>query len=228
LADRRKLALQRSSVDVEANGLKQITCATAAIARVTSVVGQSRSSISVLTERSISPRLQGKPEADALTRLALAPNDFPDPVQLKGHTFIGGDDLIEGIGDLSDKANLVAGRRAEKSPTRMACKAARSSRSGASGSPRPWLMRLWDRSCHAAYSMGAVGFHFLSPASWNWTMGSGYSAVFCRGDRGRSFGSPLFTSYKNRADRIRCESKSSVFEDFATQRKPAINEFNNE
>ena len=51
-----KLAFQRTTIHVQPHGLGEIPCATAAIARVTSVVGRSRSSISVLTETSISPQ----------------------------------------------------------------------------------------------------------------------------------------------------------------------------
>ena len=61
-------------------------CATAAIARVTSVVGHSRSSIRVLTESSMSPQAPpANAEADALARLALAADDLADVLELLRH-----------------------------------------------------------------------------------------------------------------------------------------------
>ena len=63
-----ELALQRPAIDVErAWSATGRPCATAAIARVTSVVGHNRSSISVLTDSSISP--QAPPERPKRTRL---------------------------------------------------------------------------------------------------------------------------------------------------------------
>jgi len=47
-------------------------------------------------------------------------------------------------------------------------------------------------------------------------------------DRGQIFGSPLFTSYKNRAEQNPAAKSIICIEDFATQRKPLINEINNE
>ncbi len=85
-------------------------CATAAIARVTSVVGQSRSSISVLTEDfHLPPGALGEAEAHALAGLAFAPHHLTDPFELMGNALIGGDDLVEGVGDLAHDADAVAG-----------------------------------------------------------------------------------------------------------------------
>ena len=85
-------------------------CATAAMARVTSVVGQSRSSISVLTEVSISPQAPlDRPNLHALAGLALAADDLADAFELLRHALVGGDDLVEGVGDLAQDTDLVAG-----------------------------------------------------------------------------------------------------------------------
>ena len=84
-------------------------CATAVIARVTAVVGHSRSSISVLTELSISPQAPcDSRELDALAGLALAPDDLADMLELLRHALVGRDDLVEGVGDLAGEAGPVA------------------------------------------------------------------------------------------------------------------------
>ncbi len=84
--------------------------ATAAIARVTSRVGQSRSSISVLTEPSMSPQEPlDEVELDALPGLAFAADDLADALQLLRHALVGGDDLVEGVGDLALDAEVIAG-----------------------------------------------------------------------------------------------------------------------
>ena len=83
--------------------------ATAARARVTSVVGQSRSSISVLTEVSISPQAPARSaELDTLARLALAADHRADAFELAGHPRVGGDDVVDGVGDLAVEAGPVA------------------------------------------------------------------------------------------------------------------------
>ena len=80
------------------------------MARVTSVVGHSRSSISVLTEVSISPQAPcEQAELHALAGLALAADDLADALELLRHALVGGDDLVEGVGDLAEQADLVAG-----------------------------------------------------------------------------------------------------------------------
>src|ERR671931_119206 len=72
--------------------------ATAEMARVTSLVGQSRSSMRVLTEVSISA------------------HDLADPFELLRHALIGGDDFVEGVGDLAQQADLTAGHADREIP----------------------------------------------------------------------------------------------------------------
>ena len=85
-------------------------CATAPMTRVTSRVGHSRSSISVLTEDfHVAPGAAGQAEPHALARLALAADHLADLLELLGHPLVGGDDLVEGVGDLAFDAELVAG-----------------------------------------------------------------------------------------------------------------------
>ena len=84
---------------------------TAASARVTSVVGQSRSSISVLTEFSMSahePTLSR--EADALLGLAFLADDLTHALELLGHRLIGADDIVDRVGDLADQTRPVPGQ----------------------------------------------------------------------------------------------------------------------
>ena len=79
------------------------------MARVTSVVGQSKSSISELTERfHLAPGAFGQAKAHALAGLAFAAHHLPNALELSRHALVGGDDLIEGIGDLAHEADLVA------------------------------------------------------------------------------------------------------------------------
>ena len=75
-------------------------CATAATARVTSRVGQSKSSIRVLTEFSASARRAGGAELHALLGLTFLANHLADAVELLRHAFIGGGDLVESVGNL--------------------------------------------------------------------------------------------------------------------------------
>ena len=63
----------------------------------------------------------------ALAGLALAADDLADALELLRHALVGGDDLVEGVGDLAADADLVAGMRTEKSPARIACSAANNS-----------------------------------------------------------------------------------------------------
>ncbi|MGY4373601.1 hypothetical protein ACVWZ3_001240 [Bradyrhizobium sp. i1.3.6] len=84
-------------------------CATAATARVTSRVGHRRSSISVLTEPSMSAQelSAGEAELHALAGLALAPYDLTDQLELLRHALVGGDDFIKSVGDLAVDAEIV-------------------------------------------------------------------------------------------------------------------------
>ena len=80
------------------------------MARVTSVVGQSRSSISELTDDfHLAPGAFRQAKAHALASLALAAHHLPNALELPRHALVGGDDLIEGVGDLAHEADLVAG-----------------------------------------------------------------------------------------------------------------------
>ena len=65
----------------------------------------------MLTDVSISPQAPRRAaELDALPGLALLADDGADPLQLAGHPGVGGDDLVEGVGDLALEAGPVAGQ----------------------------------------------------------------------------------------------------------------------
>ena len=82
--------------------------ATAAIERVTSAVGHSRSSRSVLTETSIAAPCAALPvAAHALPRLALLADRLADSLELGGEPLVGGDDVVERVGDLAADAAPV-------------------------------------------------------------------------------------------------------------------------
>jgi hypothetical protein len=48
-------------------------------------------------------------EFDSVAGLAFATDDLTDAFKLLRHPLIGGDNVIEGIGDFSDEAVLLAG-----------------------------------------------------------------------------------------------------------------------
>ena len=65
----------------------------------------------MLTETSISPQAPlPEPELDALAGLALLADHIAHALQLLGHALVGGDDVVEGVGDLAGDAGLVAGQ----------------------------------------------------------------------------------------------------------------------
>ena len=85
--------------------------ATAVIVRVTSVVGHSRSSMSVLIELSIAPHApERRSIGDAMAGLAFLADHLAGALQLARHALVGRDDLVERVGDLAADAGLVAGQ----------------------------------------------------------------------------------------------------------------------
>ena len=79
--------------------------ATAPITRCISLVGRTRSSIRLLTDSMLSDQtLVGSAERDALGELALLADDAADPRQLGAQRLVGGDDVVEPVGDLARHA----------------------------------------------------------------------------------------------------------------------------
>ena len=56
----------------------------------------------------LAPGALRQAEAHALAGLAFAAHHLPNALELTRHALVGGDDLIEGIGDLAHDADLVA------------------------------------------------------------------------------------------------------------------------
>ena len=118
-------------------------CATASMVRVTSAVGQSRSSISVLTESSISPH--APPRAPSLTRWRVRPSR---PTCLP--TLSSCCAMRSLVATISLKASAILpqskvqsfGRRTEKSPLRTPCSAVSSSWISPCASSFPFSMPL--------------------------------------------------------------------------------------
>ena len=82
--------------------------ATAVMVRVTSAVGHSRSSMSVLTEDSISPHAPVRRSLDdAHARLAFLADHLPGALELRGQALVRAHHFIEGIGDLAGESGLV-------------------------------------------------------------------------------------------------------------------------
>ncbi len=107
-------------------------CATAAMARVTSVVGQSKSSISELTEDSISP--QAPSESPMRTRCRVRPSrptTWPTRSSCPAMRWLVPTISLNVSAILPMMPTRSPAMRTEKSPTRIACKAWRSS-------ARPW------------------------------------------------------------------------------------------
>ena len=85
--------------------------ATALMVRVTSVIGQSRSSISTLTELSMSP--QAPLDSPKLTRLpcaTLSADHLTHMFELTRHALVCGNDVVECVGDLASQPGLIAGK----------------------------------------------------------------------------------------------------------------------
>src|SRR5262249_23639050 len=56
------------------------------------------------------PCAHGMAKLHAVAGVAFAADHAADTVKLGSHALIGGDDLVEGVRDLADKAKLIAGK----------------------------------------------------------------------------------------------------------------------
>ena len=110
LGGAQELALQRPAVDVERDGAQQV-----ALRHRGDGAGHFRGRPEQIVDQRIdrgfhlAPGAVGKPEAHALPGAAFAADHLADPLELLGHALVGGDDLIEGVGDLAHDADAVAG-----------------------------------------------------------------------------------------------------------------------
>ena len=137
-------------------------CATAAIARVTSVVGQSRSSISELTDDSISPQAPSdRPKRTRWRVLPSRPTTWPTRSSCRAMRWLAATISLKVSATFPMRPTWWPGIRTEKSPTRTACSACRSSRS--SGFSPPLAPGAWARD--AAAAVAAVPFLILAATS---------------------------------------------------------------
>ena len=103
-----ELALQRAAVDVEAHGLQQV-----ALRHRGDGVGHfGRGPQEIVDQRverllHLAPGAAGHAEFYALARLALLADRLADALQLLRHALIGGNDLVEDIGELADGADMA-------------------------------------------------------------------------------------------------------------------------
>ena len=109
VAELQEFALQRAAVDVEMHGLEQVALrhrgdgAGHFGGRPEQVVDQG-----VDRAFHLAPGAAGDRKADALLGLALLADALADPLELLRHALVGGDDLVEGVGDLAFDAEPVA------------------------------------------------------------------------------------------------------------------------
>ena len=103
-------------------------CATAEITRVTSVVGRNRSSISPLTELSISPQAPcGTPNFTRWRVLPSRPTTWPTRSSCCAMRSLAATISLKVSATLPSRPTWLPGMRTEKSPIRIACSALSSS-----------------------------------------------------------------------------------------------------
>ena len=105
-----ELALERPAVDLEPHRLQQIALGDGGNG-AGDFGGRPQQIIDQRVDRGFhfAPGAMRQAELHALAGLALAAHDMADAFELLRHALIAGDDLVEGIGDLAEQADLVAG-----------------------------------------------------------------------------------------------------------------------
>ena len=105
-----ELALQRPPFDVEADGLQEIALRDR-VHRAGQLGGRPEKVVDQRVDGGfhLAPRAARKLEGHALAGLAFPAHHAPDMLELLRHPLIGGDDVVEGVGDLAGDAGLVAG-----------------------------------------------------------------------------------------------------------------------
>src|SRR4029077_19311478 len=105
-----EFAAQRAAVDVQFHRLQQVALchggdrARHFARRPEQVIDQGIDRVF-----HVRPRAGGQAELEALARLSFAADHLADPLELLCHPLIGGDDLVEGVGDLAFDAEVIAG-----------------------------------------------------------------------------------------------------------------------
>ncbi len=119
-------------------------CATAAMARVTSVVGQSKSSISVLTDASISPQAPlDRPKRTRWRVLPSRPTTWPTRSSCLAMRWLAATISLNASATLPMMPAWSLAMRTEKSPTRIAWRAFSSSRNSLGEPPFNRFSRAW-------------------------------------------------------------------------------------
>ena len=105
-----KFAAQRAAVDVELHGLQQVALRHGGD-RAGHFAGRPQQVVDQRVDRAfhVGPGAAGEVELDALAGLALAADHLADALQLLRHALVGGDDFVEGVGDLALDAEMIAG-----------------------------------------------------------------------------------------------------------------------
>ncbi len=105
-----KLALQRPAVDLEAHSLQQITLRDGADG-ASHFRGRPKQIVDEGVDRGLhlAPRPMREVELHPLARLSFATHDLTDALELLRHAFVGSHDLVEGVGDFAQEADLIAG-----------------------------------------------------------------------------------------------------------------------
>ena len=135
-AERRNSPFRRPPIDVERTVCRRSPCATAAMARVTSVVGHSRSSISELTDDSISPQAPSeRPKRTRWRVLPSRPTTWPTRSSCRAMRWLAATISLKVSATLPIMPTWCPAMRTEKSPTRIACNACRSSRNSDASPP---------------------------------------------------------------------------------------------
>src|SRR5437763_3985441 len=141
VAERRNSPLSGRPSTSSRTVCKRSPCATAAIARVTSVVGHSRSSINELIEPSISAQAPlNRPNFTRWRVLPSRPTTWPTRSSWVGIPSLAATISLKVSAILPIRPGWSPGIRTEKSPTRIACRARR--RSLRSTAPLPFALLL--------------------------------------------------------------------------------------
>ena len=106
-----ELAFERPAVDVEPHRLQQVALGDGR-ERARHFGRRPQQVVDQRVDRRLhlAPGAARSAELDALTRLALLADDRADAFELARHPGVGGDDLVEGVGDLAVEAGPVAGQ----------------------------------------------------------------------------------------------------------------------
>ena len=105
-----ELALERPAVDVEPHRLQQVALRDRGDG-AGDFGGRPQQIVDQRVDRAfhLAPGAVRQAELHALAGLAFAAHDMADALELLRHALVGGDDLVERIGDLAEQADLVAG-----------------------------------------------------------------------------------------------------------------------